>query len=177
MKQILRLTLMLILVWGCTKSELDRDITQPIAYNVPAEFQVYIDSFLSAGQQRGIDSIAIDNLVVDWEAENENLVGHTCAVCYKAKEVDSLQKYIIIKPDCWNGLNDHLKEVVMFHELGHCYLNRSHKSGNMGNGYVKSIMNKTMSEPLWADTTSYRRAYYLDELFDPDTDKPEWADQ
>ncbi len=34
-----------------------------------------------------------------------------------------------------------------------------------------------MSEPLWADTTSYRRAYYLDELFDPDTDKPEWADQ
>lgn len=173
------LLLCVILVYACKKTKLDRDLSQPPVYEVPEEFQAYVDSFVAAGEQRG-DTILIDNLIIDWEQDNEDIGTHTCAVCVKARNnerSDTLQKYIIVRQDCWDSRNKYSKEVVIFHELGHCYLNRNkHTTETMTGGFIKSIMHESIVDTIWGDSTLYRRAYYLDELFNSSTPEPYWAE-
>ena len=72
---------------------------------------------------------------------------------------------VIIDQDFWNEASSSDKEFIVFHELGHCYLNRNHTDEIDDNGLCISIMNSG-SLRCRANYTSNTREAYLDELFD-----------
>jgi len=59
-----------------------------------------------------------------------------------------------------------LKEMVVFHELGHCFLQRGHREDTYPSGACASIMRSGIED--CRDSYNFNtRATYLDELFDP----------
>ena len=55
--------------------------------------------------------------------------------------------------------------MIVFHELGHCYLTRGHKDERKNNGTCASIM-RSGKAACMDFYTSDNRKEYLDELFD-----------
>ena len=131
-----------------------------------SEFQPYVDTFLAEANIRGydIDLNSISFYLAD--IENENVGG----LCNQRKEE------IIIDKDGWESLTEINKELLIFHELGHCILGRDHRNETSENGDCLSIMNgeennfncsKNIYSDLW-------REYYLDELFNKSSVLPGW---
>ncbi len=76
--------------------------------------------------------------------------------------------------------NEQDKEYIIFHELGHGFLNREHRDDLLKYGDWASIMrggdDKPDSRKSWnINYRGFRRDYYVDELFDPNTPAPNWA--
>lgn len=73
---------------------------------------------------------------------------------------------IVINDLHWDSMNDVAKEQVLFHELGHCMLQRAHREDVGADGRKESIMS---SRKRWVKNETYlkHRKEYLDELFDP----------
>ncbi len=149
--------------------------------NIPTEVQPYIDAFVAEAKKRGLD-IKIDNLIVEFVKDEGDFV------CGRCKNLTSRQKNIVLtsNPVCWKDASAQSRESLVFHELGHCYLSRNHKSTKFADGSYTSLMN-----PDDVDTYSIcqyvitgngkdcdkrpRRQYYIDELFDENTPIPFWA--
>lgn len=167
-------TLVFILL-GCTSKE----EFVPL-YNVPEEFQGIVEKFIKEAELRGY-SYDIDNLIITYD---ENIDKDLCGKCNSNSQGQNEQKIISINPDkCW--VNDFQKETLIFHELGHCLLGRTHETALMPNGDPKSMMVKndisiyspcvyTFGNEEDCNFT-YKRNYYLDELFDENTPIPDWA--
>jgi hypothetical protein len=54
------------------------------------------------------------------------------------------------------------KEVLLFHELGHCVLDRDHRNDFLPNTEQASVMNQVLPHPV---TYTGNTQYYLQELF------------
>jgi hypothetical protein len=172
MKKSYILLLLLLAILSCQK------VPDP-ELKIPTEVQPYIDSFVAEAKKRGID-IKIDNLIVEFGNTNGDFV---CALC---QFPTAKQRYIVINkdPDCWKNAYEQARESLVYHELGHCYLSRSHKTDKFANGIYKSLMNpdnvetySTCRYPLGGDVCDKRprRQYYIDELFDENTPTPVWG--
>ena len=147
-------------------------------YNVPAEFEPHVKKFISEANARG-HFISIDNLVIQYDNSPSLLI---CATSNTISAQNDVQKIISIKAQkCWQ--NDVQLETLIFHELGHCILGRTHDSNLLPKGDPKSIMypdNIELYSPCVyaidpACNNLYRRAYYIDELFNPSTPVPDWG--
>lgn len=64
-------------------------------------------------------------------------------------------------------------EGLVFHELGHLYLGREHREGIINRKQI-SIMAAVDGDPTFSGEKSYRRKYYVDELFNPTTPIAYW---
>jgi hypothetical protein len=148
-------------------------------FDVPAEFQPYVDSFETAASERGYN-ITVNNLIIAYDSSVSNTY---CAVSNTTSAENNVQKIIYINPDihCWQ--NSRQLETLLFHEMGHCILGRAHTTALLPNGDAKSIMYPDdislyapCAYPL-ADSCNqlYKRDYYLDELFNQATPVPDWA--
>ena len=72
---------------------------------------------------------------------------------------------VVIDESFWNNARSYLlREMVVFHELGHCYLHRGHEEGVLSNGACASIMRSGLEECI-DNYNSETRGRYLDELF------------
>lgn len=72
---------------------------------------------------------------------------------------------VVIDKGFWEDVPNYLiREMVVFHELGHCYLKRGHEEGVLPNGTCASIMRSGL-EDCQDNYNSNTRADYLDELF------------
>ena len=72
---------------------------------------------------------------------------------------------ILINSVVWEKLSETQREVVIFHELGHCLLGRTHEDGlivKYRTRVFKSIMNKNI---IHESTYSKYKDYYMSELF------------
>jgi len=83
---------------------------------------------------------------------------------------------IMIDKKSWQGRDQPEREHLIFHELGHCILQRHHRnedsSSNECFSYLRgSEQDFSCSLNLYS---AYWREYYLDELFDPTITLPEW---
>lgn len=74
---------------------------------------------------------------------------------------------IVVDNQFWNRASFLNREMIVFHELGHCFLHRDHLEGRFNNGACISIM-RSGSERCIDNYTSGTRADYLDELFSID---------
>ena len=73
-------------------------------------------------------------------------------------------RHIIIDQSFWNQASHLLKEMVIFHELGHCILGRGHKESSFSNGICRSIMRSGLGTCRDAYTLE-NRDYFIEELF------------
>jgi hypothetical protein len=147
-----------LLLGGCMRVEATRNSSS-------REFYGYLNSFLREYQLRGglMQSLPSDlsmEFVGDIEMEERAVAYCELSVANKfIPRIAFLRSY-------WNSSSKTIKELLMFHELGHCFLNYDHVTSNSND-----IMFPTLIDP-----TYYRenRDAVLDKFFDP-SDRPMWS--
>jgi hypothetical protein len=164
-----------ILAFACEKQALE-----PNVYKIDKELDFYLQTFISEAKQRGIE-IVPENLILTLAPSTEDLCGKY------SKDKNGQRTVLIVKNGfCWDGVSRQNQEALVFHELGHCFLGRSHRDDILPNGSDASVMNSKSYgpyEPCPYDfgqdnekcNKTYRRAYYVDELFDSKTGIPTWG--
>jgi hypothetical protein len=156
---------------------------------VPAEVEKYVQRFLEEASLRK-HPMEITNLIIEFAEIDPTIIQEDaliCAVCQQVKDHPERQKRIIIntKVNCWQFMSEQAREALIFHELGHCVLQRrGHTDSLLPNGDYTSLMNSQSvalyevclyhigDEPC---SKLFKREYYLDELFNKNTPIPDWA--
>lgn len=154
---ILIITFILI---GCKKDDV------PVPAEIQDDFKIYVDRFISEGSKRGVK---VD--LSGYKVSYGDTLKYYCGYAFYDK------KQVIIRYDCWQGLTDLDKEILMFHELGHAYLGRNHNNNLLENGDYKTMMFNGNQFGLYAEYSIEKRKYYLDELFNSSISSPVWAVQ
>ena len=183
MKAVLISTLFFGLVCLSCKKETS---ASPSAFSIEKEFRPYFNSFIKEANARNI-KIDTTNLIIKF---NNSSVKDRCGSCTQSSKNPSQQKTIeifTVVTTCWSIANNQAREALIFHELGHCLLDRiNHKNDTFADGTPKSIMvaNNTdlyipcvyvLDEDPTKCNKTVRRQYYIDELFNPNTPTPSWA--
>ena len=169
MKRIIHyIILLLILVFSSCKKEVNR-------YEVEPLLDPYLQLFLQEGSKRGVEIDVKGNGLL---MEFTELEGLTIGLCTYQDPL-----LVQIDRDYWSETTqyedqENLRQDVVFHELGHGLLNRSHDNSYLENYEWKTIMcgGDEVDGRDWAvNFNGYRKEYYLDELFNVRTPAPEWS--
>ncbi len=122
---------------------------------------IYFERFEDAGNERGrnVDLAASHVTGSIKDLENQNAPG-TCAM-----NTSGTMHHINLSPEFWEMATDGQKEVMIFHELGHCYLKREHVDAADPNGFCISLM-RTGGGDCRDNYNLGTREEFLDELFD-----------
>ena len=133
----------------------------------PPAFEEYVDEFFYQANQRGLN-LYPENLNFSIQfGETDDELGGFCNTKGNA---------ITINAEDWEHRDQPEREHVIFHELGHCILNRDHRND-------ESVTNECFSFMRGAEDdfdcslnlqSAYWRDYYIDELFDPTATLPDW---
>ncbi len=102
--------------------------------------------------------VLIDDLIVRFEDLGSGKAG----ACAKG---DDVTPTITLSSYYWPMFDEGMREELVYHELGHCILNRPHLTATtIDNGEViyKSIMNNNLFAGI---TYEIHRSYYVHELF------------
>ena len=130
---------------------------------IDPELQPYVDQFFEEAEIRDLD-ISADDFSFSVNFGEKTHLG----VCSLASNE------VLINSFHWSNFTELEREYLMFHELGHCILDRLHDDQSLPNGECKSIMNSAGECRENLDNYNIWRTYYMDELFDPGVDVPEW---
>lgn len=156
-----------VILQACKREEIP-----PKVREIPAIIEPYIELFEQEAASRGLD-ITIDNLIVEFEEDLRG--GDAAGLCTFASE-SSPTPHIRLDTTSFNWQNNEFhRELLVFHELGHCILNRLHRDDELPNGNFTSIMRSTGEQLYGGNLNYFKRDYYLDELFDEGTPAPDWA--
>ncbi len=133
------------------------------------KFQIYVDRFIAEASSRGHQIDFSDSgLSIEFRDAVDTETGGVCRGNHQI-EIEKLY---------WEDLNDDQKEGLIFHELGHCELNRRHRNDTLPNGEWASRMRGSPIPDGLSAVINYsgvRRQYYIDELFDESVVVPDWA--
>ena len=124
------------------------------------EFEPYITQFeLEAAKHHW--PLKIISLTVKFGT----LPSQTLAMC----TVNHQESLITVNETRWSGLSNTQKTIVLYHELGHCVLNRRHDNSEdpKKEKKIKSIMH---AHPLIASDYELHEDAYLAELFFENSD-------
>ncbi len=138
------LFILLVLINGCSR---------PTENHIDAVFQPYVSAFTDQANSHGRD-VFVGSLTIEFGSEPSDVLG-------KCQSGDG--SVITINPNQWDYLSPVIRQVLIFHELGHCVLGRHHLDTNDGpNGVPTSIMTTIMGKEV-----DYKANwdYYLTELF------------
>lgn len=125
--------------------------------SVDEELQPWFDLFVEEGAQRGVhvDLSGITGIIENITSPN---VAGSCSISGNNKTVRLDLRF-------WSAYSLLEKELVVFHELGHCYLERGHLETADVRGVCQSMMNSGISN-CRINYNLATRTTYLDELFD-----------
>ena len=174
--------ILLFLLVSCDQDEV------PIPAGViPDNMQPIVDRFVQEAEMRGI-AIDVSSLTIEFDSDipGGNTPGSVVGICSRIGNQE------LIRIDTLNSLwllSGNLgKEEILFHELGHCMLDRAHKDATLVSGDFSSIM-RSIGLLQYGDLNNFtslftgpvgikahRRDYYIDELFDQATSAPCWSD-
>jgi len=156
-------TIIVLLSILCLQScDLDQSINsnEPIISSDQSNaLSIHLENFEFEASQR---NLSIDISALDLSAEissiHEEHIAGTCS--YSTHQ----GRHIIIDQEFWDQASFILREMVVFHELGHCVLAQGHREDTDEHGNCLSIMQSgTQDCNLLYNQTN--REYYLDELF------------
>ena len=143
---------------------------QKYQHSLPEELDPFVDKFIEEAGKRGRDLSQIkEGLIIQYE-DLPDKSGGKCTRSFFFPNRISIDKFF------WQQMNDRQKELLLFHELGHCVLNRDHRNERLSQGECTSLMDGN-EEGFFCSNNFYSkkwRDYYLDELFDESTGIPEW---
>lgn len=148
----------------------------PLRYEIPQHAEQQVNDFFQEAEKRGW-KFGKDNLVIILSDSAIVQGGNYLCGNSFGPLTGNIQNTVRIDTQClaWR-YNPLSREILIFHELGHIFLERNHTEATLPNGDFKSIMTGTSWEirDFYTEAPD-KRAYYLDELFDPGTDIPDWA--
>jgi len=138
-------------------------------FHAPDEFIPYVEKFITAGNKRGIlIQPGKEGLIIEFGVLENHQLG-------KSKPNHSPQ-IITINQAIWPDLDTFQRKALIFHELGHCLLQRKHRNQLLPNGECASLLAgkengfqclPNLYSGLWWN-------YYVDELFNPALEQPTW---
>ena len=133
--------------------------------NVDERLHSFFENFENEAAARGIE-IDLNEAILTAsisEIEGQGVAGQ----CSRPR--NSIANDIVIDESFLNSnVSNLLKEFVIFHELGHCFLQREHREDEYPNGNCISIMRSGIDGCRDNYSSSFR-SIYIDELFDPDS--------
>lgn len=130
---------------------------QPLV-EIDEQLRPYFERFENEAAARGVDAIATAETSGKLEAiDGENTVG-------QCQHFSDSPNVVVVDPEYWQKATELEKEYLVFHELGHCLLQRSHLDSKNADGSCLSIMQSGQNNcrMLYNYNT---RSEYLDELF------------
>lgn len=142
-----------VLFFGCSEEEesaIDPDLLP------------YIESFILEANERDIN-LSIDSLGIEIKFEN---ISDPSVIGRCRRDENGNNESIAVDPIYWKQSTELEKEYVMYHELGHCVLNRPHTTASDGSNICLSIMEPGTGELCMSNYNETTRAALLDELFD-----------
>jgi hypothetical protein len=143
-----KILFMVILLWSCNKDNTSF---------VDASFVLYLDIFQKEAILRDVDvNGELSGLSVSFTSFDQNIAGQ----CQVSKDVHR----ILVDSNYWKTATKLEREMLLFHELGHCILNRTHLDDKTGKSICISIM-RSSSGTCKMDYNENTRSEYLDELF------------
>ncbi len=153
MRMYLALTFVLLWMTSCEKE------TASDENYIDSDLTPYFENFVEEAAKRGVDLELMRDMVSGYiEDIDDGSVSGQCR-----HDADAPDK-VIIDRTFWRTAGTSRKEFLVFHELGHCMLGRSHIDTRDSNGFCVSIMHS--SSDVCTNGYSYStRAEYLDELF------------
>ncbi len=126
---------------------------------IDSELKPYFDLFALEAKKRGIE---FDPIKANITTEIRNISGSN--VIAQCTHYDSRPDVITVDIAYWREASDTDKEFYLFHELGHCFLNRGHLDTKDDEGNCVSIMHSSKNVCKFI-YTKITRDTYLDELF------------
>lgn len=162
-------TLFLLWLSSCTPEEVD-------PFSIPEEVMPFIESFEEEAAKRGV-SLVIDELIVEYGTDLESSSGgEAIGQCFVPNTRNPIPRIILDTASFSWKQNEFTRELLIFHELGHCILDRlDHRDDKLSNGNFASLMLTSSNSLYGPKLNTFKREYYIDELFDPTTPEPEWA--
>jgi hypothetical protein len=151
MKKLLFLSMLLLTACGNQQgfqtAKDPRDVT-----GIDPKFQGYVDMYV------GVKGSPLNyDIPIGFAPQNGNVIGMCTRWSngYRQIEVD---------PTYWNDptTTENERIALIFHELGHCDLNRDHDTTLLSSGYPESLM-----YPYDVGFLSSMQTYYFHELFHP----------
>ncbi len=135
------------------------DDSSDTIYDIDSELAPYVDRFVEAAadQDRYID-LRDYSLSAHIETAADEVAGQCVSYTNGAHR-------IYIDPEYWVRATDLEREFVVFHELGHCVLGRSHVDTADDRGLCQSIMTSGLGECRIVYTATTRDDFLI-ELFD-----------
>lgn len=127
--------------------------------NVDQRLWSYFEKFEIEGQRRGHNTDLIAGGITADFASLEGSVAGRCTF-----NGNHTVHHITMDIEFWNQFPENIKEMIVFHELGHCYLHRDHNESQFSNGVCRSIMRSGLGDCI-DNYQSSTRDNYLDELF------------
>ena len=170
MKKILFLLSLLVIFQNCRP---DNGIgAESGVYNVDPVFEPYVQEFIAEGAKRGKTIDFTDSgLIVEFS--DVQLAGAN-GRCYLGRH------HIEIDKSRWFSFSEDVRGFLLFHELGHCELDRLHRNDKFDNNTWKSLMRGDPEDlEVWIPIPffGFRKDYFTDELFNEQISAPDWANQ
>ncbi len=177
MKKILFLLSLFVIFQNCRQdSEFG---AEPGVITIDPAFESYVQDFVEEGTKRGnpID-FSDTGLIVEFSdgaAEVNGGSGNVIGFCARGRY------HIVIDKTDWTASSEISRNFLLFHELGHCELDRGHKNDRFTNTIWKSIMRGSLIEDaeliIPVPYFGFRKEYFNDELFNENASAPAWATQ
>lgn len=129
-------------------------------HSINPAFDTYIESFEEEARIMYLnDNFVIGDIPINFgDTENVQFQG----VCFLYPNGD---REVIVRKEWWDAVTEIKKETLIFHELGHCKLDRDHRNDSITHQsviYQLSVMHENI---LNADQFSDYRPEYITELF------------
>lgn len=121
--------------------------------NIHSEFSYYVDLFKEESIKQNKE-VHINDLSIEFVDDfiEENKIGNCLYSTNKTP-------FITIKKDYWfNVASDELRQMLIFHELGHCILHRF-----LHEDTKKSIMNTYIQDDLYEHYDEYMKELFSNE--------------
>lgn len=129
-------------------------------FEIDPAFQSHYDSFIREANTRG-KLQNVDDLIMKFMDDlGANSSGAT--ILAQCKTSSGGTPTVEVDASKWGGLGNCQKYALIYHELGHCLLNREHKNGLDGSGSPVSFMHDTL---VSESDCSTKNAEYINEMF------------
>ena len=171
------LTILLLCMIGlsaCKEVEVPAPVQPP---DENQELRTFLDRFTDEAAARGVvvdfsntDAIFVDNITFNGRP--------FCGLGRRATSAEGRNQIQISRQSgCWDSRSDLEKENLFFHEIGHAFFGRPHTDASLPFGFRRSIMCSATCDNFttYNQDALHRRAYYINELIEPNTPTPSWA--
>ena len=155
---IMSVAMMLVIFSSCQK-----DLREPTTIiqelDISSELLPHFEAFQKEAANYGFNiDFKAAGVTAEIESINRGSVAGTCTT--NGHDL----RHIAIDRSFWSRASHLTREMIIFHELGHCVLGRGHEEGTFQNGICQSIMRSGLGECRDAYTVR-NRSYFVEELF------------